>query len=94
MLMTRVARGNADLHKMGTVILDSIDVAGKAMKKTGKRRAATKGRIKVAKSSYSPTKAETEELVKIPKKLEGASFDAFVSVAIRPVEVEESDKPK
>ena len=64
------------------------------MKKTGKRRAATKGRIKVAKSSYSPTKAETEELVKIPKKLEGASFDAFVSVAIRPVEVEGSDKPK
>ena len=64
------------------------------MKKTGKRKVVKKRTIKIAKSSYSPTKAEKEELIKIPKKLGGASFDDVVSAAIRPVDVRHTDKPK
>ena len=53
-----------------------------------------KRKIKVAKSSYSPTKAEKEKAVKLPRKYDGQSFDAIVEAVIRPVEIEETDRPE
>ena len=48
------------------------------MKRTRKRKVVKKGTIKVAKSSYSPSKAELEMEVNVPEGLEGASFDDVV----------------
>ena len=59
-----------------------------------KRKVVKRQTIKVEKSSYSPTKAERKKFVKIPKKLEGASFDAVVSAAIRPADVVHKNRPK
>lgn len=51
-----------------------------------------KRKIKVPKKTYSPTKAELEEPVKLPRWLEGKSFDEVVKAALRPVDVEEMDE--
>lgn len=59
-----------------------------------KRGFVMKRKIKVAKSSYSPTKAEKEKAVKLPRKYDGQSFDAIVEAVIRPVEIEETDRPE
>ena len=59
-----------------------------------KRKVAKKRRLKVVGTAYSPTKAEKEKTVKLPKRYEEQSFDHVVAAAIRPVEIEEADRPE
>ena len=64
------------------------------MKRKGKRKVIKKQDVEVAKSSYSPTKAELEMEVGLPESLEDASFDDVVREVLRPVNVVRTDKPK
>ena len=64
------------------------------MKKTVSPKVVKKGTIKVVRSSYSPRKAEIEEVVKLPRKLGGASFDDIVEAVLRPVDLVWTDKSK
>ena len=46
-------------------------------------------KLKLAKSSYQPNKAELEEIVRVD-----ATFDEVLSVMLQPVEIEWLEKPK
>ena len=50
-----------------------------------------KRKIRVAKKTYSPTKAELEEPVKLPRRFVG-KFDEAVKNMIRPTEIEETER--
>ena len=60
---------------------------------SGKRKVTKKRRLKVVGTAYSPTKEERKKAVKLPKRYEGRSFDDLVRAAIRPVAIEETDRP-
>ena len=65
------------------------------MKRKVKRKMVKKRDIRdieVVKSSYSPTKAELEEKVKLPRKLAGKSFDDIVRALFRSVSITQRGK--